>query len=264
MVHPFLDSGIILTNRFDVAELFINHITDYRECGRPRHFRCIIIVISRTNIRNTTVFTLRFTDIIRPFGIGVSIIEHETFPPRSHSMVAKPGLALVTLRTIQRHSFIITGNSPPGIPINPVHDIIGTLESTVIFQVIIYYFSNQIFRFQIFITCHFYILESMIRKTGTPGGVVFFTVADIIIRTLAMAEIFHIQFRTVILYPFGITYANRISRSGFRYVNTHPSCHILTEINHITVTILLEDSRFQRFHHFHVGSGIAAECTIRQ
>ena len=55
-------------------------------------------------------------------------------------MVAKPGLALVTLRTIQRHSFIITGNPPPGIPINPVHDIIGTLESTVIFQVIIYYF----------------------------------------------------------------------------------------------------------------------------
>ena len=36
------------------------------------------------------------------FGIGVSIIEHETFPPRSHSMVAKPGLALVTLGTIQR------------------------------------------------------------------------------------------------------------------------------------------------------------------
>ena len=79
-----------------------------------------------------------------------------------------------------------------------------------------------------------------------------------------MAEIFHIQFRTVVLYPFGITYANRISRNGFRYVNTHPSCHILTEINHITVTILLEDSRLQRFHHFHVGSGIATKCTVRQ
>ena len=177
MSHPFFDSRIILLYRTFISEIGKKHITSHRQRRGPSHIVRVIVPIGRSDIGNTTVFTLCFADITCPFGIHCIIIEKHTLSPTSHGAVAQPRLTFIPLRTVYRHTFIITPDSPKRITDNLIQCLVRATERSCMRHLVFHDFSYEVSKLRIRIIADLHITEAMIHETRCPRSVLHFASA---------------------------------------------------------------------------------------
>ena len=98
-----------------VAKLSPNHIARDRQNSGPGNIVAIVIPERGSYIGDTAVRALSLADIAHPLGIETLVVEEERLAQASHSPIAQPRLALVALRTVNRHALVIVDDAPPGI-----------------------------------------------------------------------------------------------------------------------------------------------------
>ena len=190
------------------------------------------------------------------------IVEEQTFSPRAHCMISQPGLTFVTLGTVYRHTFIVTPNPPECITYNLVQCFVRTGKRACMIHLIFYDFHYEILGLGIRISADFHITETMIYKTGSPGGTLRFTSANYIyIRAMCVAQVFREDF-SICFQTFCKMKTNAVACLTFD-AETYPSCQILTGIHNVFVTHFLDRNRFQRFRYFHPRHHLGTKCTRR-
>ena len=104
----------------------------------------------------------------------------------------------------------------------------------------------------------------MCREACRPLASLLLAITYIRIGALRVTETGYIEFLAVGREQFGIAHPDGISGSSRTHLHTHPTCHVLTKIHDITITILLDGHSFHLAHHLHIGRLRAVQATIRK
>ena len=115
MRQPALHVGIELPHGLIVAVVSPEHLQRHWQGCRPGQVIAVVIPEGGGDVGDATVFALGFGNITRPFGIEVVVVEKEGLAETTARSVAEPGLALVTLRTIDGHTLVVGEDAPTGV-----------------------------------------------------------------------------------------------------------------------------------------------------
>ena len=194
MLHPGFERPVMSAYGLHVAKLPVKHVERHRKSCRPGHIVAVIIPISRCHIGNRTIVALRLGNIVHPLGIERFIIEKKTLAPAAHGAIAQPGLALVALRTINRHTFVITPDSPRCVLQHLVQHFVGSCKISGMSHLIFHHLGHKIvFIGLISQTANFHVPETMVHKYRRPAFAFRITLQDIIIGNLSIAQVSGIQ-----------------------------------------------------------------------
>ena len=232
VLHPFLDGGIALVDGLAVAILPPEHITTEGQCCGPCHIIAVVVPEGWRYVGDAAVRTLCLTDVTHPFGIETLIIKEEAFTQRSHRPVAQPRLTFVALRTVDRHSFVVVQNSPPGILHHFVQDGIRTLEMSCGLHLVSHHFRDKVVLGNSLQSDDLCKLKTVIDECRRPPtAVAFLTVTDVNIRRAGITEVFAVECAVVVQF-LGINDADSIALLSS---DTHlqPSCYILTDVDDV-------------------------------
>ena len=252
--HPFHNGSIAVADRLEVAELLPEQVAAHRQGRRPGHVVGIIIPEGRGDVRDGTVRPLGFADVPHPFGIKRVRIEKETLSQRAGHAVAQPGHALIALRAVDGHPFVVGGNPPPSIAPDGVEHLVGALEGADGFDVVVDQFRDEILRRRLFQATHFHIAEAVGGENRVPPFSSLVAGADIGIRAFGMTEIRRIQ-SPVGLQGLGEAQTERLAGAGVVQAHADPAGEILPEIQDPGIPVGSQAHGIEAAHHAHRGRG---------
>ncbi len=143
-----------------------------------------------------------------------------------------------------------------------IHHRVGGCERTVVRKIVKHYFCNDIIATEIIHTRDLNETETVVGELRAPLSAILSTVGNVTVGALCVTQILHIKPGAVRSDKFGITYGHRVTLGDIRYGNFDPPCHILPEINHITVAKPTDTLRLKSAHDFHIGGCVATQCAI--
>src|SRR5690606_19838924 len=109
-------------------------------------------------------------DIFGPLGIHSFIVEQKALTQTSHGSVAQPGLTLVALRAVDRHSLVITTDTPEGIADNCVEYPVGSVYRTGMRHFIFHHFTQEIINGRLVpVSLNFNIAKTVVNKYRSPA-----------------------------------------------------------------------------------------------
>ena len=233
VVYPALHGRIALFDGAIIAKLAVKHVGYVKIGSRPSHVIMEDGPVTGRYHRDTSIFIHGLFYIHQPLLIHQGIAENETFTIGTGSAVAQPSKTFITLGAVGRHTAIVSTDSPIGILVKSVNQLLGSLERTVRCHFIIHHLTGEIIRCRFIVqTGYFHKTETMVNKQRFPNKL---TVSgrSINIRDKGTAQVVKIQFRTIVLQHFGKTHGNGLVLLATQFHLLY-SYHILPHIHDIS------------------------------
>ena len=232
MVYPALHGRIALFDGAIIAKLAVKHVGYVKIGSRPSYVIMEDGPVTGRYHRDTSIFIHGLFYIHQPLLIHQGIAENETFTIGTGSAVAQPSKTFITLGAVGRHTAIVSTDSPIGILVKSVNQLLGSLERTVRCHFIIHHLTDEIIRCRFIVqTGYFHKTETMVNKQRFPNKL---TVSgrSINIRDKGTAQVVKIQFRTIVLQHFGKTHGNGLVLLATQFHLLY-SYHILPHIHEL-------------------------------
>lgn len=128
MQQPFTHSVVVVADGLDVAEAGVEHIGHGDEGAGPGHIVGVVAPVGGGDVAELAVGPLAVLKVLQPLGVEAVVVEKETLAVAARRAVASPAHTLVALRAVGWHRTVVAADTPVGVAVHSVDDVVVGLE----------------------------------------------------------------------------------------------------------------------------------------
>ncbi len=141
---PLLHRAVVVLDGPVVTEPAVKHVRAGEEGARPCEIVLVKGPVARADVRYAARLVLPVVDVCKPLGIKGVVVEDVGLSIASHSAVAEPPQPLIPLRTVGRHSAVVSPYAPECIVVDLVDHRVRGLETSCHRHLVVHHLSLEI------------------------------------------------------------------------------------------------------------------------